>query len=220
MVGSKHSKRGTKGSLNSKTAAAALSAIPPLGYKTPPTLIDFQTTDSSVITQRIKNYHRAYKTLLVNSWNKYVSFGIQDFVGPDEYFMHCANETLENGHLRLARYYRKHLENRSKIDSFLLQSILAVETALQLSHPGFFDMSLKDMDIYLTQRALKPTPSPSLLDTTMEVDDTVTAVAKPISSRSAAVAAKPVDPATLTPTTVLLPSPVSTPLPELLIASG
>ena len=150
MVGSKHPQRGTKISLNPKTAAA-LSALPPLGYKVPPTLIDFKTVDTSVISRRIKNYNRAYKTLSVTSWNTYVSFGIQDFEGPDDYYIHCANESSDARHLRLARYYRKHLEAKAKIDGFLMQSISAIKTSLSRSYPGFFDMSLGDMDSYCEQ---------------------------------------------------------------------
>lgn len=148
MVDPKRSSRSVKGSLHPLTAAA-LSALPPLGYKPPPTLIGFKTIDPSVIALRIKHYNRAYKTLSVNSWNTYVSFGIQDFVGPDEYYTHKEKESTEETHLRLARYYRNHLEHHAKIDGFLLQTISAVETALAQSHPGFFDMSLKDMDSYL-----------------------------------------------------------------------
>ncbi|KAI2513931.1 hypothetical protein MHU86_315 [Fragilaria crotonensis] len=148
MVDPKRSSRSVKGSLHPLTAAA-LSALPPLGYKAPPTLIGFKTIDSSVIALRIKHYNRAYKTLSANSWNTYVSFGIQDFVGPDEYYSHMENESTDDGHLRLARYYRNHLENHAKIDGFLLQTISAVETALAQSHPGFFDMSIMDMDLYL-----------------------------------------------------------------------
>ena len=172
MVGSKLSKRGTSGSLNPKTAAA-LSALPPLGYKAPPTLIDFKTIDPSVIAQRIKNYNTAYKKLSVTSWNTYVSFGIQDFVGPDDYFMHCANETTDASHLRLARYYRKHLESKTKIDGFLMQTISTVETALSHSHPGFFDMSLHDMDLYRANLLLSNDTATSDDQLPMEIEQNI-----------------------------------------------
>jgi hypothetical protein len=165
MVDPKRSSSGVKGSLHPLTAAA-LSALPPLGYKAPPTLIGFKTIDPSVIALRIKHYNRAYKTLSVHSWNTYVSFGIQDFVCPDEYFSHKAQETIDEGHLRLARYYRKHLENHAKIDGFLMQTIPGVETALAQSHPSFFDMSLNDMDLYLLE--LKQSEEPR--NTFMDVD--------------------------------------------------
>jgi hypothetical protein len=164
MVDPKRSSRGAKVPLNPQTAAA-LVVLPPLGYKAPPTLIGFKTIDSSVIALRIKNYNRAYKNLSVNSWNKYVSFGIQDFVSPDEYYMHKARESPDEENLRLARYYRNHLENHAKVDSFLMQTIPAVETALEKSHHGFFDMSLKDMDLYLL-RVNKPAEE----DTPMDID--------------------------------------------------
>jgi hypothetical protein len=150
MVDSQRPSRGKKGSLNPQTATA-LAVLPPLGYKPPPTLIGFKTIEPSVIALRVKNYNRAYKTLSINNWNTYVPFGIQDFVGPDEYLSHKAQESAEAGHLRVARYYRYHLENHAKIDDFLMKSISAVETSLVKSHPGFFDMSLKDMDLYLLQ---------------------------------------------------------------------
>ncbi len=98
MVDPKRSSRGVKGSLHPLTAAA-LSALPPLGYKAPPTLIGFKTSDPSVIALRIKHYNAAYKTLSVNSWNTYVSFGIQDFVGPDEYYSHTAKESTDERNL-------------------------------------------------------------------------------------------------------------------------
>ena len=129
MVDPKRSNRGTKCSLHPLTAAA-LSALPPLGYKAPPTLIGFKAIDSSVIALRIKNYNRAYQNLSVHSWNNYVSFGIQDFVNPDEYCNHKAQESIDEGNLRLARYYRNHLENHTQIDGFLMQTIPAVEKAL------------------------------------------------------------------------------------------
>ncbi|KAI2496154.1 hypothetical protein MHU86_18340 [Fragilaria crotonensis] len=164
MVDPKRSSRGTKGSLHPQTAAA-LSALPPLGYKAPPTLIGFKTIDPSVIALRIKNYNRAYKNLSVNSWNTYVSFGIQDFVSPDEYYSHKAHESVEAENLRLARYYRNHLENHAKIDGFLMQTISAVETALAQTHPSFFDLSLNDMDSYLL--GLK---QPAEQNTAMDID--------------------------------------------------
>jgi hypothetical protein len=117
MVDPKRSSRSVKSSLHPLTAAA-LSALPPLGYKAPPTLIGFKTIDPSVIALRIKNYNQAFKNLSVHSWNNYVSFGIQDFVSPDEYYSHKAQESTEETNLRLARYYRNHLENHSKIDGF------------------------------------------------------------------------------------------------------
>ena len=78
----------------------------------------------------------------------YVSFGIQQFVSPHDYIAHRAQETVEERNLRLARYYRYHLETLSPVDSHLIHTMGAVDTALATSHPGFFDMSTNDMDKY------------------------------------------------------------------------
>ncbi|KAI2502678.1 hypothetical protein MHU86_11803 [Fragilaria crotonensis] len=88
-----------------------------------------------------------------------------DFVSPDEYYSHKAHESVEAENLRLARYYRNHLENHAKIDGFLMQTISAVETALAQTHPSFFDLSLNDMDSYLL--GLK---QPAEQNTAMDID--------------------------------------------------
>ena len=83
-------------------------------------------------------------------WNMYVSFGIHQFICPQhDYVMHRAQETVVERHLRFARYYRYHLENLTHVDSYLIRTMGAVETALAISHPGFFDMSTNDMDKYM-----------------------------------------------------------------------
>ena len=93
-----------------------------------------------------------YKTLSAPVWNAYVAFGLHDY-SPDEYHLKIANESDATKNLRVARCYRKLLENNAKKDGALLQSIPDVETALALSHPGFFDMSLTDMDSFLDPSA-------------------------------------------------------------------
>ena len=90
MVDSKRSSRGTKGFLNPQTIAA-LNSVPPVGYKSPHSLIGFKTIDPAVIALRVKDYQRAYKTLSATVWNSYVAFGIQDY-SPDEYHLTIANE--------------------------------------------------------------------------------------------------------------------------------
>ena len=131
------------------TPAAVPHATPPLGFKHPPTLIDEKTIDPSVIALRAKNYAAAYADpQMRQKWNMYVSFGIQQFVCPHEYVAHRAQETVAERNLRLARYYRYHLETLAPVDSYLLRTMGAVETALAISHPGVFDMSTHDMDNY------------------------------------------------------------------------
>ena len=49
----------------------------------------------------------------------------------------------------MARCYRRHLETKHPVDPHLLTSMPAVEDALRVSHPGYFDMNLNDMDHYL-----------------------------------------------------------------------
>jgi hypothetical protein len=46
----------------------------------------------------------------------------------------------------LARYYRYHLKNLASVDTSLIRTMGTVETALPISHPGYFDMSMTDMD--------------------------------------------------------------------------
>ena len=83
----------------------------------------------------------------------YVSIGSQQFVSShDYYFTHRAQKTFVEGHLRLARYYRYHLENFVSVDINVIRTIAgAIETALAISHPGFFDMtSTSEMDVHLS----------------------------------------------------------------------
>jgi hypothetical protein len=164
MVGLKRPSKGSKFSMKT-TPAAVPHATPPLGFKHPPTLIDEKSIDPSVIALRAKNYAAAYADpLMRQKWNMYVSFGIQQFVCPHEYVAQRAQETVAERHLRLARYYRYHLETLAPVDSYLLRTMSAVETALAISHPGFFDMSTHDMDNYtasLPENAMlahNPTP--------------------------------------------------------------
>jgi hypothetical protein len=149
MVGSKRSSKGSKFSMKT-TPVAVPSGDPPLGFKHPPTLIGEKTIDPSVIALRAKNYAVAYADPSIRQkWNMYVSFGIQQFVSMDDYVSHRAQETVAERNLRLARYYRYHLENYAPVDSYLIRTMGAVETALAISHPGFFDMSTSDMDQYV-----------------------------------------------------------------------
>ena len=111
---------------------------------------------------RAKNYALAYKALSVKDWNSYVSFGIQQFVSPSSYLEYRNTETPDEKNLRIARYYRLHLENDAPIDRHLMKVIVDVETALQLSHPGFFALSLVEMDEYILQL-----PAP---DSIMEIE--------------------------------------------------
>ena len=89
-----------------------------------------------------------------------MSFGIQQFVSLHDYVTHRAQETVDGRNLRLARYYRYHLENLAPVNTYLIHAMGAVETALAISHPGFFDMSTTDMDNYVA----------SLPETALEMD--------------------------------------------------
>ena len=79
----------------------------------------------------------------------YVSFGIQQFVSLKDYVSHRVQETVVGRNLRLARYYRYHLENLAPVDTYLIRTVGAVETALTISHPGFFVTSKTDMDKHM-----------------------------------------------------------------------
>jgi hypothetical protein len=149
MVGSKRSSKGSKFSMKTLPVAVS-SGVPPLGFKHPPTLIGEKTIDPSVIALRAKNYAKAYADpLMRQKWNMYVSFGIQQFLSPQAYIAHRAQETTDERNLRLARYYRHHLEHLAPVDSYLIRTVGAVEIELSSSHPGFFDMSTTDMDAYM-----------------------------------------------------------------------
>ena len=85
----------------------------------------------------------------------YVSFGIQQFVSPHNYFTHCVQETVVKHNLHLVRYYWYHLGNVAPVDSYLIQTMGAVKTALAISHPGFLDISTTtDMDAYMASLLL------------------------------------------------------------------
>jgi len=114
---------------------------------------------------REQQYIRSYTKLTSRDWNDYVQLGIQQFASPNLYQIHIAKESSDEKSLRLARYFRFHLENKADVLPLLLKTIASVEKTLSVSHPGFFDMSTKDMDLYM--QALKnmsrPTPSTSQL---------------------------------------------------------
>jgi hypothetical protein len=130
MVGSKRSSKGSKFSMKT-TPVAVPSGDPPLGFKHPPTLIGEKTIDPTVIALRAKNYALAYANPQNRQkWNMYVSFGIQQFVSLDDYVSCRAQETVDERSLRLARYYRHHVENYASVDSYLIRTMGAVETAL------------------------------------------------------------------------------------------
>ena len=149
MVGLKRSKRGSKFSLKAPIAAA-IAGLPPRGYTTPPTLIDCKTVDPSILALRAKHYAASYKICTPKQWNTYVAFGIQDFVCPHDYFVQQQKDTEEERQLRLARYYRRHVETNTPVNMNLLKAVGEIELALQASHPLFLDMCLADMDRYVT----------------------------------------------------------------------
>ena len=148
MVDPKRLSGGRRFSLKPEIAKA-LPAVPPLGYKSPPSLIGHKTINPSILALRVRNYNQAYKDLTVRDWNNYVALGIQQFSDPKEYLIQRNKETSTETNLRLARYYRLHLENKKTVDKYLIQLMVGVEAALQYAHPGYFDMSVMDMDAHL-----------------------------------------------------------------------
>ena len=80
-----------------------------------------------------------------------MTFGFQDFVSPISYQQHLATESIDDGHIRQARNFRNHLENDAPV-THLMWTIQSVESALATTHPGFFDMTLAEMDTYLQTR--------------------------------------------------------------------
>jgi hypothetical protein len=150
MVEKQRPRSGSRFSLKPQIAAA-LSAIPPLGYKAPPQLIGGKTKSSSeVLMLRARNYAKAYKTLSVKEWNSYVVFGIQQFSNPSKYLAIRDSESSDETNLRLGRYYRLHLENNAPVDKYFMSQIIGIEAALQTSFPGYFDLSVCEMDEYVT----------------------------------------------------------------------
>ena len=146
MVEKQRSCVGSKYSLHPR-AAAKLEAIPPLGYKPPPPLIDEESIPDLILLHRAKNYALAYKALSVKEWNSYVSFGIQKFDSPVKYLETRDTETAEEKNLRIARYYCLHLETYAIVDSHLMKVIVDVDAALKSSHPNYFARSLIEMDV-------------------------------------------------------------------------
>ena len=136
--------------------ARALPAVPPLGYKSPPSLIGYKTINPSILTLRVQNYNQAYKDFTARDWNNYAALGIQQFSDPKEYLIQRNKETSTETNLHLARYYRLHLENKKTVHKYLLQLMVGVEAALQYAHPGYFDMSVKDMDAHLLTHQATP----------------------------------------------------------------
>ena len=150
MVEKQRQRSGSRFSLKPQIAAA-LSALTPLGYKAPPSLIVAKTISAEVLAIRARNYTKAYKTLSVKDWNSYVVFGIQQFASPSTYLAIPDSESKQECNLRLGRYCRLHLEHQATLDKFLLPKIVGVEAALQTSFPGYFDMSLVGMDKNLSR---------------------------------------------------------------------
>ncbi|KAI2507147.1 hypothetical protein MHU86_7314 [Fragilaria crotonensis] len=148
MVEKQRPRSGSKFSLKPQIAAA-LSALPPLGYKAPPSLIGGKHTSHDVLALRARNYAKAYKTLSVKDWNSYVVFGIQQFASPSKYLAIRDSESKHACHLRIGRYYRLHLEHKAPVDKFLMSQIVGIEAALHTTFPGYFDMSVVEMDEYL-----------------------------------------------------------------------
>ncbi len=112
---------GSRFSLNPLTAAV-LDAIPPLvGYKRPPNLIGSSTVTHAHRLFRAKNY--AHKTITTPEWNAYIAFGIQQFDSLAKDFAQCDAETPDEKNLRLARYYRLHLENNVQAERHLMIKI-------------------------------------------------------------------------------------------------
>ncbi|KAI2509010.1 hypothetical protein MHU86_5386 [Fragilaria crotonensis] len=186
MVEKQRPRSGSKFSLKPQIAAA-LSALPPLGYKAPPPLIGGKTTSSDTLALRARNYTKAYKTLSVKDWNSYVVFGIQQFASPSKYLATRDSESTLEYNLRLGRYYRLHLEHKAPVDKFLMAQIVGIEAALQTTFPGYFDMSVVEMDEYLrnlspedrqvNDEELLPFSPPTKLDTSSQQDVEMTSEA-------------------------------------------
>ena len=145
MVEKQRPRSGQRFSLNPLTAAV-LDAIPPLGYKRPPPLIGHDTATNAHRLLRAKNYAYAYKHTSIKDWNAYIAFGIQQFDSPAKYFAQCDAETPDEKNLRLARYYRLHLEKNVQVERHLMIKINTAESALKVSYPGYFEMSIGEMD--------------------------------------------------------------------------
>ncbi len=76
MVEKQRPRSGSRFSLHPLTAAT-LDAIPPMGYKRPPTLIGLSTVTNAQRLLRAKHYAAAYKSTTTKDWNDYIAFGIQ-----------------------------------------------------------------------------------------------------------------------------------------------
>jgi hypothetical protein len=150
MVGSKRSSKG-RGIPKKPLPSTSPLTSSLLGYTSPPTLIGRETMDPSILALHEKNNAATYasKTWSRPDWNTYAAFGIQEYHSITECFTERKKASPEGKNLRLARYYRLHLENQAPVPRFLMGIILEVEQALEITHPGFFDMTLVDIDRYL-----------------------------------------------------------------------
>ena len=181
MVDPKRLSGGRRFSLKPEIARA-ISAVPPLGYKSPPSLIGYKIVNPSILALRVRNYNQAYKEITIRDWNNYVALGIQQFSDPKEYLIQRSNETSTETNLRLARYYRLHLKNKKSVDKYLLQLMVGVEAALQYQHPGYFDMSVTEMDAYLLH--LKDTSGLAIANTSPDSEDAMDVATTPPASPS------------------------------------
>jgi hypothetical protein len=145
--------------------SSALSTNPPEGFLAPPALIDRETIGKTDLKLREQQYVRSYTKLTSRDWNDYVQLGIQQFASPNLYQIHVAKESSDEKSLRLARYFRFHLENKAEVLPLLLKTIASVEKTLASTHPGFFDMSTMEMDTYLQtlKKVSRTTPPTSQL---------------------------------------------------------
>ena len=100
------------------------------------------------------------------------SLAFNSFASPNLYQIHIAKESPDEKSLRLARYFRFHLENKAEIPPLLLKTIASVEKTLANTHPGFFDMSTKDMDDYTQtiKNVNRKTPPPNSSQTMTQAE--------------------------------------------------
>jgi hypothetical protein len=114
--------------------SSALSTNPPEGFLAPPALIDQETIGKTDLKLREQQYVRSYTKLTSRDWNDYVQLGIQQFASPNLYQIHVAKESTDEKSLRLARYFRFHLENKAEVLPLLLKTIASVEQMLANTH--------------------------------------------------------------------------------------
>jgi hypothetical protein len=130
---------------------------PPSGYVAPPNRKDHETISNQKFASRMALYQRAYNVLSPAEWKHYTTFGIQTFESFETFFQSINQSSEEDENLRIAQYYKYHLENNIVVPSSLLKRVGEIEIVFEAlsSHEEFLHLSLAEMQEYLDKKSEK-----------------------------------------------------------------